>query len=71
MTCMFILNKNGGENMNDTENVTMIDTLERIANALETLASCVEALPATEYRKREMHEFIVGGQIETDQTNYY
>lgn len=57
--------------MNDTEILTMIETLERIANALETLASCVEALPATEYRKREMHEFIVGGQIETDQTNYY
>ena len=57
--------------MNDTETMTMIMTLERIANSLEALASCVEALPATEYRKREMHEFIVGGQIETDQTNYY
>ena len=57
--------------MNDTENVTMIDTLERIANALETLASCVNTLPPTEYRKEELHEFTVGGQIETDQINYY
>lgn len=57
--------------MNDTETMTMIMTLERIANALEALASCVNTLPPTEYRKREMHEFIVGGQIETDQMNYY